>query len=181
MNTKNSAVLSGNISLAPQELSLYIDKLAQNVVKYLNRSGLKLATAESCTGGMLSQAITSVPGASAVFECGVVSYSERIKSELLGVDPSVIERRGVVSPEVAELMAKGAARLSGAQVSVGITGIAGPGGGSAEQPVGTVYVSVLKNGRFITRNLELYRLGELTREQIRLAAAAYSLETILND
>ena len=98
MNTKNSAVLSGNISLTPQELSLYIDKLAQNVVEYLNRSGLKLATAESCTGGMLAQAITSAPGASAVFECGVVSYSERIKSELLGVDPSVIERRGGGQP-----------------------------------------------------------------------------------
>ena len=130
-----SGILSGKMSFDEQFMSQYVDKLAQNVVKYLDEAGLTIALAESCTGGLLAQSITGVSGASKVFECGVVSYSERIKSKLLGVDPKVIETKGVVSAEVASLMAKGAAALAGADIGVGITGIAGPSGGTKSQPV----------------------------------------------
>ncbi len=172
-------VLSGKIRLDEPYISSYVDKQAQNVVKYLNKASLKIALAESCTGGMLAQRITSVPGASNIFECGIVSYSERIKSNILGIDPRVIERHGVVSETVARLMAEGVCRLSGAEIGVGITGIAGPGGGSDRQPVGTIYVCVMYNGVANVKNLELYKLGALSREQNRLASAAYAFEAVL--
>lgn len=186
-----SGILSGKMSFDEQFMSQYVDKLAQNVVKYLDEAGLTIALAESCTGGLLAQSITGVSGASKVFECGVVSYSERIKSKLLGVDPTVIETKGVVSAEVASLMAKGAAALAGADIGVGITGIAGPSGGTKSQPVGTIYVCVCFKGQEQIKNLKLYeinklsdtgsdsRAGALTRRQNRLAAAAYALETVI--
>ncbi|MCC8130897.1 MAG: CinA family protein [Oscillospiraceae bacterium] len=167
--------------LEPREISTYIDKKAQNVVQYYIANKLHIATAESCTGGMLASSITSVSGASEMFECGLVTYSERIKSELLGIPMEFISEHGVVSEEVALAMARGVLKKSGADVGVGITGIAGPTGGTKEQPVGTIYVSVVSRDREITENLDLSepRADINVRLRNRLMAVLYSLETAL--
>lgn len=168
-----------SFGISTRELSDYVDKTAQNVVKCLAAAGLKLSAAESCTGGMLSQYITGVSGASNVFECGIVSYSERIKSEMLGIPPQLIEQCGVVSREVAEAMSVGSRLVSGSDIGVGITGIAGPGGGTKDQPVGTIFVSVSRMNKIITRDLALHRFQGLGRNENRLIAVAYALETVI--
>lgn len=152
--------------------------LAERAVNALSANGLAVGCAESCTGGLLASAITSVSGASSVFECGIVSYSERIKTELLNMTQEFIDTFGVVSAEVAAAMAAGIIKLSGCDVGVGITGIAGPGGGTENKPVGTIYVSIIYKDKEITENLELYKLGEFDREQNRLLAVSYALEGI---
>jgi nicotinamide-nucleotide amidase len=117
------------------------------VVHALAATGKKLATAESCTGGLLANKITNVPGASEVFLAGYVTYSNAIKTRALGVPAVVIEQNGAVSEPVARAMAEGALRESGADFAVATTGIAGPGGGTPEKPVGTVYVALaVRNG-----------------------------------
>ncbi len=155
-----------------------IKNAAERAVYALKANGLTVGCAESCTGGMLAGAITEVSGASSVFECGVVSYSERIKSELLDMSREFIDTYGVVSAEVANAMAKGIMKLSGCDVGVGITGIAGPSGGTKEQPVGTIYVSVIYKDKEITNNLELFKLGDLDRSQNRILAVSYALKGI---
>ena len=117
-----------------------LDKTTANVVKLLECRGLTIATAESCTGGLLSELITSVSGASAVFELGICTYSERIKTEFLGVPAATIRDFGVVSEQTALSMVRGLKQRSGADVCVSVTGVAGPSGGTAETPVGTVYI-----------------------------------------
>ena len=115
----------------------------QEVVhKILTERSLTLATAESCTGGSIAARFTAMPGASAYFLCGVVSYSNESKAELLDVDPADIARYGAVSEQVARQMAEGVRRAAGADYGVATTGIAGPSGGSAEKPVGTVWIAV---------------------------------------
>ena len=104
------------------------------------RRGLTLATAESCTGGLVAARLTSVPGSSDVVLGGVVAYADEVKRAELGVAAELIAEHGAVSPEVAEAMAHGARERLGADVAVAVTGIAGPGGGSAEKPVGLVYL-----------------------------------------
>ena len=119
-------------------------------------SGHSIALAESCTGGMLAARLTDRAGSSAYFLGGLVVYSNEAKVELAGVDPELIERFGAVSTEVAEALAQGAARRLGASIGVGITGIAGPGGGTAEKPVGLVCISVRdSDGRSITRSTQM--------------------------
>lgn len=105
---------------------------------------LKLATAESCTGGMLSQYITSVSGSSNWFECGYITYSNESKIRSLGVDANVLREYGAVSNIIAEQMAMGALKNSAADLSVSITGIAGPGGGSEQKPVGSIFIATCK-------------------------------------
>ena len=112
------------------------------IVEQLTRRGQTLATAESCTGGLLASLITSVPGASAVFHVGVVTYANEAKTRLLGVPADLLERLGAVSPEVARRMAEGVRRLNGGDWGIGITGIAGPGGGTPAKPVGLVDVAL---------------------------------------
>ncbi len=167
--------------LKPAEIPTYIDKAAQNVVQYYIANKLHIATAESCTGGMLASSITSVPGASEMFECGLVTYSERIKSELLGIPQDFITEHGVVSGEVALAMAKCVLEKSGADVGVGITGIAGPTGGTKEQPIGTIFVSVVTKDKEITENLALSEpaADADVRLRNRLMAVLYSLETAI--
>lgn len=113
--------------------------IAERIVAAYSARGLTCATAESCTGGGVGSAVTAVPGSSAVFLGGVVSYANSVKSGVLGVPPAVLDERGAVSSECAEAMAQGVRRLVGADVAVSVTGIAGPGGGSAEKPVGLVW------------------------------------------
>lgn len=111
------------------------------LVAYLIENKLKIATAESCTGGLLASRLTDIPGVSEVFEMGIVSYSNRIKNEFLGVKSENLEKYGAVSEAVAKEMSKGVAKKASADIGVGITGIAGPGGGTKEKPVGTVWLS----------------------------------------
>lgn len=106
--------------------------------------GLRIATAESCTGGLVAATLTAIAGASDVFERGWVTYSNQAKAESLGVPGELIAAKGAVSPEVAEAMAKGALRRSQADVAVSVTGVAGPGGGSAEKPVGLVFIGLAR-------------------------------------
>lgn len=118
--------------------------------------GKRLAVAESCTAGLLGGRITDTPGSSAYFAGGIVAYSNQVKSELLGVDPDLIEAHGAVSPEVAEAMADGALERFGADIAVGVTGVAGPDGGTEEKPVGLVCVCVKdSSGRKLAREPQL--------------------------
>jgi nicotinamide-nucleotide amidase len=138
--------------------------------------GLKLATAESCTGGLLSALLTEIPGSSAVFERGFVVYSNEAKQEMLGVADQVLAANGAVSEATAQAMALGALAHSRADIAVSITGIAGPDGGAAAKPVGLVHLACARRGRptFASER----RFGALSRSAIRLAAAETALELI---
>jgi nicotinamide-nucleotide amidase len=128
----------------------------------------KLATAESCTGGLLAGLLTEIAGSSAVFERGFVTYSNSAKSELIGVPPALIDRHGAVSDEVARAMAEGALARAPVDVAISVTGIAGPDGGSPEKPVGLVYLAAARRGRpTIAREC---RFGAVGRTEIRLAS-----------
>lgn len=133
--------------LIPQYVVGYETASVQELVhRRLIESGRSLATAESCTGGTIAARFTAQPGASAYFRCGVVAYANSAKEQLLGVDPQTLRRCGAVSEEVARQMAEGARRIAGADYAVATTGIAGPTGGSAEKPVGTVWIAVATPG-----------------------------------
>ncbi|MDE5833170.1 MAG: nicotinamide-nucleotide amidohydrolase family protein [Desulfovibrio sp.] len=119
-----------------------VPSLEQVVAAELSRQGKKVSAAESCTGGLIAKRITDVPGSSAIFGLGVVSYSNEAKINVLGVDPVLLRDFGAVSPQVALAMAKGCARLARADYGIGVTGIAGPDGGSPEKPVGLVYIAL---------------------------------------
>ena len=137
----------------------------ENLVKVLLDKDLKIATAESCTGGLLAKKITDVSGASRIFEMGLVAYANRIKEEFLGVPSEILNTKGAVSHETAEFMARGIARISKADIGVGITGIAGPTGGTPEKPVGLVYFGVHFNGETIVKELRLSGNRDEIREQ----------------
>ena len=130
---------------------------------------LKIATAESCTGGLVAATLTAVAGSSDVYDRGWVTYSNEAKREQLGVSLSLLEAHGAVSGEVAEAMAKGALHRSKADVAISVTGIAGPGGGSAEKPVGLVHFGLANKAGTIHR---VKRFGDLGRRQIRLETVA---------
>ena len=134
--------------------------------------GLKLATAESCTGGLLAGCLTEIAGSSDVVERGFVTYSNEAKTELLGVPPALIATHGAVSEPVARAMADGALARSRADVALSVTGIAGPGGGSATKPVGLVHLAAARRGRPTAAHAETFR-GD--RAAIRLAAVARAL------
>jgi nicotinamide-nucleotide amidase len=136
---------------------------------------IRLATAESCTGGLLAAVLTEVPGSSDVFERGFVTYSNAAKTDLLDVPQELIRRHGAVSEPVARAMAGGALLHSMADIAVAVTGIAGPGGGTAEKPVGLVHLAAAERDRSVLHR-EM-RLGEQSRSAIRLAsvAEAYAL------
>lgn len=116
-----------------------LQKLAQALVDELRSSSKAVATAESCSGGWIAKTITDIPGSSAVFSYGIVSYSNGAKESVLGVQNQTLEEHGSVSEQVVVEMAKGALGLSGADISVAVSGVAGPGGGSKEKPAGTVW------------------------------------------
>jgi len=145
---------------------------ADALVAAYARAGRTCATAESCTGGLVAALLTAVPGSSAVLERGYVTYSNAAKAEAIGVDPALIARHRAVSEPVARAMAEGARSASRTDVAVAITGIAGPGGGSAEKPVGLVHLAVA--GPHGTRHIAR-RYGDLGRAGIRRAAVADAL------
>ena len=155
------------------------DNLAAEAVALLadcRAHGLLLATAESCTGGLIAAILTEVPGSSDVFERGFVTYSNEAKTEMLGVPAHLIARHGAVSEEVARAMVLGALKNSRADLAVSVTGVAGPGGGSAEKPVGLVHLAGAFRGRVAT-HVER-RFGDIGRRSIRLAAVGEAFRLI---
>ena len=148
------------------------------VVQALQRAGLTVAAAESCTGGLIAARLTDVPGASAVFHCGIVSYSNEVKMALLGVRPETIRDFSAVSAETAAEMAAGVRRLSGADIAVAVTGNAGPEP-SEGKPVGEVYISLLSGWHQETVRLSLRPEGPDIREQVRFLASEKALEMVL--
>ena len=140
---------------------------AGRLIAMMRSRTIKLATAESCTGGLIAAALTEIPGASDVLDRGFVTYSNAAKVGMLGVDFDLIMRHGAVSAEVARAMAEGALRCSAADVAVAVTGIAGPGGGTAEKPVGLVHLAVAPAPA--GRGLRVCRFGDIGRTEIRLA------------
>ncbi|MGH8585209.1 MAG: CinA family protein [Gammaproteobacteria bacterium] len=151
-------------------------RLAEAVGRALSARGYKLVTAESCTGGWLAQAITAVPGSSGWFERGFVVYSNASKCEVLGVRAETLARFGAVSTETAAKMAEGALQVSHADVSVAITGIAGPAGGTAERPAGTVCLAW--GGGPQPPHARVFRI-EGTREGVRRQAVVAALEGLI--
>jgi len=138
--------------------------------------GLRIVTAESCTGGLIASLLTEIPGSSDVVERGFVTYSNEAKEDLLGVPSDLIHRYGAVSAQVCRAMAEGALKHSLAQLAVAVTGIAGPGGGTAEKPVGLVYVAALRQGG--EPRVKELRLGDIGRGAIRLQTVKVAVELL---
>ena len=153
-------------------------KAAMNVFTVLKARGLKLVTAESCTGGMVAAAITDIAGSSEAFDRGFVTYSNDAKSDMLAVPALLIEEFGAVSSQVAIAMAEGALDRSLADIAVAITGIAGPSGGSVEKPVGLVHFACAMDGAETISREE--RFGDLSRGEIRAMATEYALGLVLS-
>lgn len=153
-----------------------IEELVRQLAARLSDKGWMLATAESCTGGMIAAACTDLAGSSQWFERGFVTYSNEAKTEMLGVPAELIARHGAVSEEVVRAMAEGALRHSRAQVSIAVTGVAGPSGGSAEKPVGTVWVGWAVQNAIHSQLLQLSG----SRSSIRLATTRRSVEHLLS-
>jgi nicotinamide-nucleotide amidase len=149
--------------------------LEKTVVRLLTEKGIKFATAESCTGGLIANRITNVPGASDVFTHGFVTYANAAKSEMLGVSQKDIETSGAVSEIVARAMAEGALKKSGAGISVSVTGIAGPSGGTEDKPVGTAWIAVAMLGGQ-TESFSVYH--PRNRKDFKLAVSQSALEAV---
>ncbi len=149
------------------------------LVTELSKKRLKVATAESCTGGLVSKRITEVSGSSNVFECGVCSYSNRIKNKILGVNNYAIEKFSAVSKETVKEMALGIKNLSGADIGISTTGLAGPGGGTKDNPVGLVYVGVASDWYSEVLELKLSKGQPDEREIIRYIASSHALNLAL--
>lgn len=148
---------------------------AEETVRLLRAKGMKLATAESCTGGLIAKKITSVAGASECFDCGVVTYSNEMKSKLIGVSEETIRKFGAVSDETALEMCKGVCMLAKSDLGIGVTGIAGPGGGTAEKPVGLVHIGIYAFGKHSSRGYHF----EGNREEVRERAAETALKLVI--
>lgn len=157
------------------DLAPLLDRAAALVARY-DALGLTLATAESCTGGLITGLLTEVPGSSAVVERGFVTYSNNAKIELLNVPEAMLYAHGAVSEPVARAMAAGAIAGSRADCAVAVTGIAGPGGGSSDKPVGLVHVAAQRRGH-PSRHREC-RFGALTRGEIRARTIATALDML---
>ena len=148
---------------------------AERLVRKLAEKGLTCATAESCTGGGVGSAITAISGSSAVFWGGVISYDNSVKRDVLGVPEEVLATKGAVSPECAAAMAEGARRLLKTDLVVSLTGIAGPGGGSAEKPVGLVWFGLASAKGVVTEK----RIFPGDRVAVRAAAIEHALQLLL--
>ena len=150
-------------------------KLAEKLVNLAASKSKTIATAESCTGGMIASNITAIPGSSLVFERGFITYSYESKSEILGVDANLIKRLGAVSKEVAIAMAIGALKKSNADISISITGIAGPSGGTQSKPIGLVHFAIYQNNTI--NSYEMHFSGD--RQDIRTFASQFALQKLI--
>ncbi len=150
---------------------------ARELLDHARAQGLRIVTAESCTGGLIAALLTEIPGSSDVVERGFVTYSNEAKEDLLGVPGNLIRQYGAVSEPVARAMAEGALKYSLAHIAVAVTGIAGPGGGTAEKPVGLVYVAAYRQDRTTLKEL---RLGDIGRSEIRSRTVAEAIALLQN-
>jgi len=148
---------------------------ARRVAEALQQQKLMLVTAESCTGGWIAKVLTDVPGSSDWFECGVAAYSYEAKEALLGVNPGTLEQHGAVSEEVVREMVAGALARMGGDVSIAVTGIAGPGGGTDDKPVGTVWIGWKRRGGYAQARL-FHFAGD--RESVRRHSVAAALDGV---
>ena len=153
-------------------------KLEEKIIRLLTQRKETVSVAESCTGGLIGQRLTSVPGTSKVFGFGVVSYSGKAKQKLLKVSPSLIQKYSEVSEEVAQAMAQGIQRLSQSTYAISVTGIAGPTGGTAQKPVGTVCFSLISEKGQHIKNKTLHFSG--SRSQIRRKASTAIFKILLH-
>ena len=151
--------------------------LSKNIIKKLSKKKLKISFAESCTGGLLSTAITSVSGSSKVFTLGLIAYSNQSKTKVLKVPKNIIRKYGSVSAPVCLAMVKNLSEISKTNISVSITGIAGPSGGTKIKPVGLVYVGIKKNNKI---SVKKYLFKNKGRSYIQRSAVNKCLELILN-
>lgn len=156
-------------------MDLQLMVLAKEVREKWTARQETLAVAESCTGGLLGATLTAVPGSSAYFLGGVIAYNNKVKTDVLGVSAEDLLQYGAVSVAVARQMAEGAARISGATAAVGITGVAGPDGGTKEKPVGTVFIAVVRGE---SSRVEKYIFSG-DRDEVRRQAAARAMELLL--
>ncbi|MGH7026851.1 CinA family protein [Brevundimonas sp.] len=155
-----------------------IQTSAAAVIQAALKAGVMVATAESCTGGLVSGALTAIAGSSAVLDRGFVTYSNEAKTDLLGVSDDLLARFGAVSEHVARTMALGAVHRSRASASVSVTGVAGPGGGSAEKPVGLVHFAAVGPSGAVV-HVER-RFGDIGREAVRLESVRVALGMLLD-
>ena len=152
-------------------------KISQKIVELLKKKNLNISFAESCTGGMLSSAITSVSGSSKVFNLGLVAYSNKSKIKVLKVSKTIIRKYGAVSEQVCKVMVKNVSKIGKTNMSVSVTGIAGPGGGTIKKPVGLVYISIKKGNKI---KIKRYLFKKKNRAQIQRLTVNKSLELILS-
>ena len=146
---------------------------ATALLAMLRAKGLTVATAESCTGGLIAGLLTEIPGSSDVVDRSFVTYSNEAKAQMLGVDSQLIAVHGAVSEQVARAMATGALSHAMADITVAVTGVAGPGGGSAEKPVGLVHFGASRRGRGVIH--QQVRFGDISRSAIRIASVRQAL------
>jgi len=164
------------LRLAPYVYGVDVDSLQQRAVELLMEKGLRVAIAESCTAGYTAKRLTEVPGASKVFECGIISYSNEIKIKLLGVSPDTLKKYGAVSEQTAIEMAKGVRATGGADIGLGITGIAGPQSDSSEKPAGLSFIALADADSVTVEKIETGRLYD--REYNRYYSASRALNMI---
>ncbi|QIO54131.1 CinA family protein [Rhizobium brockwellii] len=153
-----------------------IISMAETIIRDFTAAGLMVSTAESCTGGLIAGALTEISGSSAVVDRGFVTYTNSAKVEMLGVQAETLLRFGAVSEETARQMVHGALFRSGAEIAVAVTGIAGPGGGSAEKPVGLVHLAAKSRAGAIIHRKMFY--GDIGRSEVRLATIRTALEMV---
>jgi nicotinamide-nucleotide amidase len=151
-------------------------ELAKTVIAALFRNNKMIVTAESCTGGLIAGALTEIPGSSEVVHGGFVTYANAAKMHMLGVEQSMLDQYGAVSEQVAQAMAEGALKASGVAISIAVTGVAGPGGGTEKKPVGLVHFGCAMKNQ--TRHLEM-RFGDIGRKEIRAATVETALKMVL--
>jgi nicotinamide-nucleotide amidase len=150
-------------------------RAAERVLDRCRAHSLTVATAESCTGGLVAAALTDIPGSSDVVDCGFITYSNEAKQLVLDVPAATLLAHGAVSRQTAEAMAEGALAQSGADLAVAITGIAGPAGGSPDKPVGLVHFAAARSGRLLHREM---RFGDIGRAEVRRLSVGVALDLL---
>ncbi len=156
-----------------------MNDISVRLVEELKKRSMKISSVESCTAGLISKLITDAPGSSEVFDLGITTYSNEMKTKMVGVPEDILAQHGAVSPETAEAMALGIRRVSGADIGVSTTGIAGPGGGTPEKPVGLVYTAIAgPDGVHVTRLL-IQKEG-MDRDYVRQTAAETVLRNVID-
>lgn len=155
-----------------------IENLARMTIAAATEKNLTLATAESCTGGLIAAALTEIPGSSGAFDRGFVTYSNNAKRDLLGVPGDIIADLGAVSEPVARAMAEGAMVMGEVDVAVAVTGVAGPGGGTQMKPVGLVHIACARKGENIIH--DFFKFGDIGRNEIRIKTVEEALAMMLN-